>query len=308
MTNRPFFNAPDPGSPLDLTPVTGRIGAIVHGVKLSSALADTDVADLRDALARHKVLFFRGQDHLDDAGQEAFAAKLGKVVAHPTVPIKDGSQAILEIDSHNGRAASTWHTDVTFVEAYPEASILRGVVIPQAGGDTLFANTVTAYEDLPDQLRAFADTGWALHSNEYDYAEVFKEANDEDVARFRATFASTVYETEHPLVRVHPETGERSLVLGHFIKKILGLSSADSARLFAILQEHVTTPENVVRWKWQPNDVVIWDNRATQHRAVADFGTQRRTVRRVTLDGPTPISIDGRRSRRATPAYAIAAE
>lgn len=308
MTSRDFLNAPDPGSPLDLSPVTGRIGAIVHGVKLSSGITDTDVRVLRDALARHKVLFFRGQDHLDDAGQEAFAARLGKVVAHPTVPIKEGSQVILEIDSHNGRAASSWHTDVTFVEAYPEASILRGVVVPEAGGDTLFANTVTAYGDLPGQLRSFADTGWALHSNEYDYAAVFDQANDEEVAYFRKTFASTVYETEHPLVRVHPETGERSLVLGHFIKKILGLSSQDSARLFAILQEHVTTPENVVRWKWQANDVVIWDNRATQHRAVADFGSQRRTVRRVTLNGPAPIAIDGRRSRTATPPHAIAAE
>lgn len=307
MTEFRYINAADPASPLDIVPVTGRIGAEVRGVRLSGHLSDDDTAAIRQALARHKVLFFRGQDHLDDAGQEDFAARLGRTVAHPTVPIRPGTRSILEIESRNGRAASSWHTDVTFVPAYPEASILRGVVIPEAGGDTAFANTVTAYQDLPDLLRDFVDRAWAIHSNAYDYATIYDDATEEERKHFESVFASTTYETEHPLVRVHPETGERSLVLGHFVKRILGLSSADSARILAILQEHVTKPENVVRWRWNVGDVVIWDNRATQHRAVADFGQQARVVRRVTLDGPVPVSIDGRRSRAIVPAERIAA-
>ncbi|MDO7835633.1 TauD/TfdA family dioxygenase [Sphingobium sp. HBC34] len=307
MTDLRYINAADPASPLDITPVTGRIGGEVRGVTLGATLSDGDIAAIRQALARHKVLFFRGQHHLDDAGQEDFAARLGRTVAHPTVPIRPGTRSILEIESRNGRAASSWHTDVTFVPAYPEASILRGVVIPEAGGDTAFANTVTAYQDLPDLLRDFVDRAWAVHSNDYDYATIYDDATDEEREQFQNVFASTVYETEHPLVRVHPETGERSLVLGHFLKRIIGLSSADSARLFAILQEHVTKPENVVRWRWNVGDVVIWDNRATQHRAVADFGQQARIVRRVTLDGPVPVSIDGRRSRALSPTEQIAA-
>ena len=167
----------------------------------------------------------------------------------------------------------------------------------QAGGDTLWANTATAYEELPEPLRLIADTLWAVHSNLYDYAAVQQGASSEALERYRQVFASTVYETEHPLVHVHPESGERSLILGHFFKNFVGLSSGDNQRLFATFQEHVTKPENTVRWRWQPGDVAIWDNRATQHRAIADFGLQHRQLRRATIAGATPVSIDGRSSR-----------
>ncbi|WIW90624.1 TauD/TfdA family dioxygenase (plasmid) [Sphingobium sp. V4] len=292
-----FINAADADGPLDIVPVAGRIGAEIRGIALGGDLDDATLAAIRDALLRHKVIFFRDQHQLDDAAQEAFAERFGKPIAHPTVPVVPGSKYLLELDSKEGRAASSWHTDVTFVPAYPEASILRALVIPQAGGDTLWANTVTAYEELPEQLRQLADTLWAVHTNLYDYATIHTDANDEAIRRHREVFASTVYETEHPLVRVHPETGERSLLLGHFFKQFTGLSQADSQRLFAIFQEHVIKPENTVRWRWQPGDVAIWDNRATQHRAIADFGVQHRQLRRATIAGTVPVSIDGRESR-----------
>lgn len=104
-------------------------------------------------------------------------------------------------------------------------------------------------------------------------------------------------ETEHPVVRVHPVSGERTLLLGHFVKRFVGLNQADSQRLFNVLQDHITKPENLVRWRWQPGDVAFWDNRATQHRAVADFALQRRTLRRATVAGDVPVGIDGRTSR-----------
>ena len=292
-----FINAADAEGPLEVVPVAGRIGAEIRGVALNGDIDDATLAAIRAALVRHKVIFFREQHQLDDAAQEAFAERFGKPVAHPTVPVVPGSQYLLELDSKEGRAASSWHTDVTFVPAYPEASILRGIVIPAAGGDTLWANTVTAYEELPEPLRQLADTLWAVHSNLYDYAAIHANADDEAVKHHREVFASTVYETEHPLVHVHPESGERSLLLGHFFKNFVGLSQADSQRLFAIFQEHVTRPENTVRWRWQPGDVAIWDNRATQHRAVADFGLQHRQLRRATIAGVVPVSIDGRQSR-----------
>ncbi|HET6471447.1 MAG TPA: TauD/TfdA family dioxygenase [Pseudomonadales bacterium] len=282
---------------LSVHPIAGRIGAEIRGVRLSGDLDKKTVEGIRRALNEYKVVFFRGQQHLDDAGQEAFAQRLGKPVAHPTVPVKDGSSYLLEIDSERGGRANSWHTDVTFVDAYPFASILRAVVIPPVGGDTQWANTVAAYRDLPQELRDLADRLWAVHSNEYDYAARRPAASDEEARRYRDTFTSTVYETEHPLVHVHPETGERSLLLGHFVKRIVGLSTADSAHLFALLQNHVIAPENTVRWRWNAGDVAIWDNRATQHYAVNDYGDQRRVVRRVTLDGVVPVSVDGRRSR-----------
>jgi taurine dioxygenase len=232
-------------------------------------------------------------------------------VAHPTVPVAEGSRYLLTLESREGFAASSWHTDVTFVPAYPEASILRAIEVPEAGGDTLWANTATAYEDLPEPLKALVDGLRAIHTNVYDYAGTFANATSEQFERFRKTFASTEYETEHPVVRVHPESGERTLLVGHFVKQFVGLNGADSQRLLAILQDHVTKPENTVRWRWRAGDVAVWDNRATQHRAIGDFGLQVRHLRRATLDGTVPVGIDGQPSRAIKPApqpEAIAAE
>lgn len=282
---------------LDIRRVGGRIGAEVAGVTLSHDLPDETLRAIEDALHAHKVLFFRDQGHLDDASQEAFAARLGDPVPHPTVPVANGSSYLLELDSHKGGRAASWHTDVTFVPAYPKASILRAVVSPEYGGDTVWANTAEAYNRLPEPLRLLADNLWALHTNAYDYAAVRPDVSQEQIERHKSVFASTVYETEHPLVRVHPVTGERTLVLGHFIKQILGLSGADSRRLFDVLQEQVIKLENTVRWRWRQGDVAIWDNRATQHYAVDDYGDQHRVMRRVTLDGDVPVAIDGQSSR-----------
>lgn len=282
-----------------IAPVTPRVGAVVEGISLSGSLDEETVQVIREALLKHKVLFFRGQQHLDDAEQEAFADRLGDPFAHPTVPTKEGTGYILELDSHHGGRASQWHTDVTFLDAYPKASILRSVIIPETGGDTVWANTVTAYESLPEELKTLAEQLWALHSNSFDYAVPQKrEGVTVDQEReYRERFASTVYETEHPIVRVIPETGEKGIVLGSFARRILGVSAPESNRLYEIFQSHVTSLENTVRWRWQEGDVVIWDNRATQHIAVNDYGDAKRVVRRVTLAGDIPVSVDGQQSR-----------
>jgi taurine dioxygenase len=313
MTNiqQIFVNKPDASIPLDITPVAGRIGAEIKGVKLSGDLDPSTIAAIRAALVRHKVVFFRNQDELDDAKQEAFAAKLGKPVAHPTVPVAEGSNYLLELNSQDGYAASSWHTDVTFVPTYPEASILRAIDVPDAGGDTLWANTASAYEELPQPLKALVNELHAIHTNLYDYATTFAGAAKERVEKHRAVFASTVYETEHPVVHVHPESGERNLLVGHFVRNFVGLNGVDSSRLLNILQDHVTRPENTVRWNWRKGDVAIWDNRATQHRAIADFGPQRRHLRRVTIAGKAAVGIDGFESRllkTTTPPQQQAAE
>ena len=282
---------------LDIHPVAGRIGAEIRGVQLSGDLDAATVEAIQQALVQYKVIFFRGQTHLDDQSQEAFSHLLGEPVAHPTVPVRDGTRYLLELDGAEGQRANSWHTDVTFVDAYPKASILRNVVAPESGGDTVWANTATAYDDLTPELKALADSLWAVHSNEYDYASVRPNVDPARLEEYRKVFTSTVYETEHPVVRVHPISGEKTLLLGHFVKRLKGLSQHDSAHLFAVLQSHVTRLENTVRWRWQPGDVAIWDNRATQHYAVDDYGTQPRIVRRVTLDGDVPVGVDGQRSR-----------
>lgn len=298
-----YPNAKDPASPLDIRPVTGRIGAEIRGVQLSGDLDAATVQAIEAALVRHKVIFFRNQQHLDNAEHEAFTALFGDPVAHPTVSVAEGSRYLLDLDSKEGFAASSWHTDVTFVEAYPKGSILRALIAPEAGGDTVWANTETAYEGLPEPLRRLANDLWAIHTNDYDYAAQFglkadAERSERERVNFqKKVFASTIYETEHPVVRVHPVSGQRSLLLGHFVRNFVGLSQADSARLYNVLQDHITKPENTVRWRWEAGDVAFWDNRATQHRAVADFALQRRTLRRATVSGDVPVGIDGRASR-----------
>ncbi len=282
---------------LDIHPVAGRIGAEVRGVQLSADLDSAVIEAIQAALVEHKVLFFRAQHHLDDQGQEAFAHLLGEPIAHPTVPVRDGTRYLLELDGGEGRRANSWHTDVTFVDAYPKASILRSVVAPASGGDTVWANTASAYQDLSPALKALAEELWAVHSNEYDYAGAKPNVTLEQLESYRKVFTSTVYETEHPVVRVHPVSGEKHLLLGHFVKRLKGYSQNDSQHLFSLLQGYVTRLENTVRWRWQAGDVAIWDNRATQHYAVDDYGTQGRVVRRVTLQGDVPVSVRGERSR-----------
>lgn len=161
----------------------------------------------------------------------------------------------------------------------------------------MWANAAAAYANLSAPLKAFAKSLRAVHSNAYDYAAVKPEASSNQIRRYREVFASTVYETEHPVVHIHPETGEKALLLGGFVKNFVGLDRNESARVFQIFQDQITKPENTVRWRWQPGDVAIWDNRATQHRAIADFSKQSRHLRRATIAGTIPTAVDGSRSR-----------
>lgn len=279
----------------------GALGAVLSGVELGSDLSPETVAVIRRELLKHKVIFFRGQHGFDDAWQERLAEQLGGPVAHPTVPVAEGSRYLLELDSKEGEAASSWHTDVTFIPDFPAISILRGIVTPEWGGNTLWANTAVAYETLPEPIRVLADSLHAIHTNQYDYAEKHSNLKTDGISQgikhYEEVFTSTVFKAEHPVVHVHPETGERALLTGHFISHFVGLNKALSERVLDILQQHLTKPEFTVRWEWQPGDVAIWDNRATQHRAVADFGDQRRHLRRATIRGEPGVGVDGFVSR-----------
>ncbi|MFM9376436.1 TauD/TfdA dioxygenase family protein [Gordonia sp. VNK21] len=272
------------------------IGARIGGVELSGELPAEQVEAVRLALALHKAIVFTGQDHLDDAGQYAFARRLGTPTApHPTVTSR-GDQ-LLTIEG----AANSWHTDVSFVDRIPQASILRAVTLPPYGGATTWASTVAAYEQLPEPLRALADRLWAVHTNDYDYATAGESVsgNERTAGRreYYQEFTSSQYRTLHPVVRVHPLTGERALLLGHFATEFEGLKSSEFADLFALFQSRITKLENTFRWAWRPGDVAIWDNRATEHYGIADFGGHDRKLHRITLAGDVPVSVDGRSSR-----------
>lgn len=282
-------------APLTVKKLGSRIGARIEGVQLGGNLDASTVAEIRRALLEHKVIFFGGQHHLTDEEHHAFARLLGKPVGHHALKQQD-APIITPLDSEYAKA-TRWHTDVTFVPDYPAISILRAVTLPEYGGSTLWASTAAAYDQLPAPLKALTENLWAVHSNRFDYAAAAAIALSEEQQQMRAAFEKPDFRTEHPVVRVHPETGERTLVAGDFTRGFLGLDSHESATLLELLQRRITAPENTVRWNWSLGDVAIWDNRATQHRAVDDYDNQRRVMHRVTLAGEVPVDIHGQPSR-----------
>ncbi|MCX5169073.1 TauD/TfdA dioxygenase family protein [Streptomyces antibioticus] len=279
---------------LDIRKVTAHIGAQVSGVDLAQPLDADTVAALREALNVHKALVF-DDVHLDDAGQQAFARHFGDLTtAHPTVAAVDGAPNVLPVDSEQG-SANHWHTDVTFVLNPPQASTLRALTLPPYGGETLIASSAAAYRQLPEPLRRLADTLWAEHTNDYDYAVPVEEIDEERAAQ-RARFTSIKYRTAHPVVRVHPLTGERGLFIGGFAQRIVGLSVGESRKLLDLLQSYVVRPENILRHRWSENQLVLFDNRITQHYAVDNYDRQARRLHRVTVAGDVPVGIEGKES------------
>ncbi|HEX3617378.1 MAG TPA: TauD/TfdA family dioxygenase [Solirubrobacteraceae bacterium] len=279
---------------IEVRRIGGNIGAEVGAVVADGELADGVVRELRRALLRHRVIFLTGQNIESDT-QLRFAKLLGTPTKpHPTVT-GDG-RAVLPIDSEQGKANS-WHTDVTFVDRIPAISVLRAVTLPPYGGTTVWANTVRAYETLPMPLKVLAERLRAVHSNRYDYAGHRGEERiggvDVKEQAYRQEFEQLEYIAEHPVIRVHPETGEPAFVLGHFVRGLVGLHEPDSRALFDAFQRHITRLENTVRWTWAPGDIAIWDNRSTQHYAVADYDEHPRMMHRITLAGDIPVGLDG---------------
>ncbi|WP_261553622.1 TauD/TfdA dioxygenase family protein [Frankia tisae] len=294
-----------PGSAfgLDAEPLAGYIGATITGVDLRENLDDVVIAEIRQALHQYKVIFFRDQQ-IGHAEQVAFARRFGKVTpAHPHEENPpEGFPEILPIDSRRyeqnlGRKRTSydnsWHTDVTALVNPPAASILRSDILPPYGGDTTWTNLVAAYENLPKELRDFADTLDIKH--QFNTQATAGSQRERKVAE--ANLAAY-----HPAVRVHPVTGERALFVSPGFtrgpREIRGFSPTQSERILALLWEEATRTEYTVRFRWQPGSVAFWDNRATSHLAVSDAGHlgHERVLYRVTLEGDIPRGVDGRES------------
>jgi alpha-ketoglutarate-dependent taurine dioxygenase len=286
-------------SGIEILPIAGRAGAEIAGLRLSADLDAEKVQVVRQAILDHKVVFFRNQGHLDEQAQDEVAALFGEPVGHPTLSRVTDLGALSEVTSRMGPRTNNWHTDITFVANYPAFTFLRAVNIPSAGGETLWANTAAAYEHLPPTLQRIADELWVVHTNAYDFdGRVVDQESEAAWYRFRTEFfAVDVFETEHPLVRVHPENGERSLLLGAFANHgFVGLDGHDSRLFFDLFERKITTIGNTIRWRWTPGDLAIWDNRATQHYASHDYGDFPRRMYRTTTAGEWAVGIDGRRS------------
>lgn len=284
---------------VEVKPVSGHTGAEIRNVDLSKPLDDASVAAIRAALLQWKVVFFRDQ-HITPDQQVAFARRFGQPTpAHPLRDAVDGHPEVLPIDrrifeqEYGGkdyrRNVNGWHTDVTAVINPPAGSILRAEQVPPHGGDTTWTNLVAAFDGLAEPIKRFAEKLRAVHS--------FSIPEDVPVAQhIRDRIAAKPLVTEHPVVRVHPETGEKVLFVSPtFVRYLVGLSPDESKRFTDLFFAQITRPEYTVRFRWEPGSIAFWDNRATAHLGPQDIDhlDHERKLHRVTLVGDVPVGVDG---------------
>lgn len=274
-------------SRLAVTPTQGGLGACISGVDLERP-TDDDVEALHAALLAHEVLFFHDQDHLTPEGHVRLARRWGPVQRHPHFPHVPGFPEVvaLDYDRANRAKVEQWHADMTFSATPPLGTILHARVLPERGGDTLFASMSAAWDALSDRWQRFLLGLEAVH----DYAHGFRETLAEPGARERLAGALAANPPRvHPLVRRHPGSGKLGLFVNEvFTTHIVGMSRAESDTVLGFLLRHLQTPEFTCRFHWRVGSVAFWDNRITQHRPVNDYWPARRRMQRVTIDGDAP--------------------
>lgn len=282
---------------LAVNPLTCSIGAELSNVHLGAAAEDEGLmAEIRQALLKHRVIFFRDQD-ITRAEHVAFARKFGELEDHPVVGSHPDYPGLVQIyktpDSPLDRNENSWHTDATWREQPPMGCVLRCVECPPVGGDTMWVNMVLAYENLPEDIKAKIEHLRARHSIEASFGAVMPIEK-------RLALKAQYPDAEHPVVRIHPETGEKILFVNssfttHFTNYNtpanvrFGLDkSPGSSQLLNYLTSQAMIPEYQVRFKWRKNSVAFWDNRSTQHYAVMDYQPCHRKMERTAIiGGPT---------------------
>jgi alpha-ketoglutarate-dependent sulfate ester dioxygenase len=270
--------------------VSPALGAVIDGVTLDPEMDEGIAKAIRSALLAHKVVWFRHQ-MLDADSLTALARRFGiPTPAHPVEPSLPGHPEILPLDSAEGARADVWHSDLTFQDRPPLGALLHAVEVPPVGGDTIWADLTGAYDCLSAPMRSFLDSLSAVHSP--TKAGVYFSGRDTTGGRAAEQAASLM--GHHPVVRVHPETGQRSLFVNPlFTDRIDGLRRRESDALLQLLYGIATAPERQVRWRWEQGDVAFWDNRCTMHYALLDFGDSRRQMLRVALEGDQPFGPRG---------------
>ena len=274
---------------LDVRPLSPTIGAEIRGVDCSSELDAEVVAAIRRVWLERLVVFFPDQ-HLDDESQIAFARRFGDLTeSHPVEPQVAERKEIHSIESGKDRT-DFWHTDITFMKRPAMASMLRAVVVPEAGGDTMWSDTRAAYETLAEPLRGFCEELSAYHYSEY-YAQAVAEGRGNVWEGKKLT---QLLPAVHPVVRVHPETGRKNLFVNPgFTVGLTDFPAGQGSAFLRLLYDHMTAPAFVVRYHWRPGTLAFWDNRATMHFGIFDYAGDRRLMHRVTLQGDRPLGPRG---------------
>jgi len=270
--------------------LTPAFGALIEGVNLAEDLSQQTIDRLSALLVEHQILFFRRQP-LTPQQQARFARRFGELHIHPIYPVLPDLPEIMVLDTSKDFLPDNdnWHTDVTFSPTPPLAGILAAKQLPSSGGDTLWSSNLAAYEALSQPLKSFLQGLTAEHSvvksfpaDRWGADPAFKERYDRAVAKNPPV--------THPVVRTHPVSGRKALFVNHgFTTKIHELASAESDILLDFLYEHSARPEFTLRWRWSVDDLAFWDNRITQHYAVADYLPERRVMYRATVIGDRPV-------------------
>lgn len=275
---------------IEVAPVSPVIGAQVDGVDLRLPLTEQQVVEIRAALLEHLVLFFRGQD-LTDAEHLAFAGRFGMPNVYVATRARGLDEPLewIEDTADSPPKADLWHTDVAFLPEPPDLAVLNIRAVPATGGDTLWASLYAAYESLSAPLRAFVDTlDLDVHPGEDLRAKLQLQFGPGIFEQIESEFAGAT----HPLVRVHAETGRRALFLcGAYVRGIAGLHPDESALLYGHLRRTLDNPNLQCRWRWRLYDLVMWDERCTNHRALSDHHPQYRLVRRCTVGASRPVGV-----------------
>jgi len=271
---------------IDVARIAGALGAEIAGVDVARPLERAVVAEIRQALLEHLVIFFRNQE-LTPLQQLAFAQRFGEPMEYPQLkglPECPLITPVVKLENERVNFGGIWHSDTTYLERPPMASMLYAIEIPPYGGDTLFANQYLAYEALSDNFRKLLDGLVGVNSS------LKADASRTREDRLRAAgVESKVLIAEHPVARTHPETGRKALFInvGH-TTHFKGLSEEESRPLLEYLFQHQIRPEFTCRFRWQPGSLAFWDNRCAQHNPVNDYHGFRRVMHRVTLAGERP--------------------
>ena len=275
---------------IEVRPIAGTIGAEIHGVDISTDLDKETVADIRQALLDHCVIFFRDQQ-IDIPQHKVFAKKFGEIFIHPNYKGTQADSEIVQIRREPGDkkiVGEEWHTDTTMSAVPPMGAILYAIEVPAYGGDTLFANQYQAYEALSDGMKKLLSNLKAYHSDrKVAGPQANMNAGRSTKVREDADWRETV--SLHPVVVTHPETGRKLLYVNHsYTIGFEGMTEAESKPLLEFLMEHGHRPEFTCRFRWEKGSVTFWDNRVCKHLAIHDAGPYRREMRRIQICGTKP--------------------
>ena len=267
--------------------VAGAIGAELQAINLADGIDGELAATLRALLNEHEVLFLRDQA-ISAADQKALAEVFGPLQTHPAYGTVEGFPEVMILEStrENPSKIEVWHSDMTFRQHPPSVTVLRGIAIPEVGGDTLFASMTAAYEGLSPGMQSYLEGLTAVH----DFSHGFRESLAEPGGRERLADAVAANPpVRHPVVQTHPETGKKVLFVNAlFTTHIEGLPPLESAEVLQFLWRHASLPEFTCRFSWAPDSLVLWDNRSTQHKPVNDFFPATRRLHRVVSEGDQP--------------------